>query len=137
MPQKPPGIPPSASRPSLSLLSSIRGTSQIFDLLDASAGRVGDERTYPTSCFIDLIELNGDDLRREPLEVRKATLASIAAKARPGNSVNEHIEGDGPTAFAQGCKLGLEGIVSKRKGFRLPLAPRPIGWRGAMRIGGW
>jgi ATP-dependent DNA ligase len=24
----------------------------------------------------DLIELNGDDLRRDPLEVRKATLAS-------------------------------------------------------------
>jgi bifunctional non-homologous end joining protein LigD len=33
----------------------------------------------------DLIELNGDDLRRDPLEVRKATLASIVAK-----------EGDGP-----------------------------------------
>src|SRR5262249_1534746 len=30
-----------------------------------------------------LIELNGDDLRRDPLEVRKATLASIVAKARP------------------------------------------------------
>jgi bifunctional non-homologous end joining protein LigD len=27
----------------------------------------------------DLIELNGDDLRRDPLEVRKATLASIVA----------------------------------------------------------
>src|SRR5262249_45068763 len=32
----------------------------------------------------DLIELNGDDLRRDPLEVRKATLASIVAKASPG-----------------------------------------------------
>jgi ATP-dependent DNA ligase len=31
----------------------------------------------------DLIELNGDDLRRGPLQVRKATLASILAKARP------------------------------------------------------
>jgi ATP-dependent DNA ligase len=29
----------------------------------------------------DLIELNGDDLRRGPLEVREATLASIVAKA--------------------------------------------------------
>jgi bifunctional non-homologous end joining protein LigD len=64
----------------------------------------------------DLIELNGDDLRRDPLEVRKATLASILAKARPGIRFNEHIEGDGPTAFAHACKLGLEGIVSKRKG---------------------
>jgi hypothetical protein len=44
-----------------------------------------------------------------------ATLASILAKARPGIRLNEHIEGDGPTVFAHGCKMGLEGIVSKRK----------------------
>jgi hypothetical protein len=47
----------------------------------------------------DLIELNGDDLRRDPLEVRKATLASIVAKAQPGIRFNEHMEGDGPTVF--------------------------------------
>jgi bifunctional non-homologous end joining protein LigD len=63
----------------------------------------------------DLIELNGDDLRRDPLEVRKATLASVLAKARPGIRFNEHIEGDRPTVFAHACKMGLEGIVSKRK----------------------
>src|SRR5260221_6249478 len=62
-----------------------------------------------------LIELNGEDLRRDPLEVRKARLASILAKARPGIRFNEHIEGDGPTVFAHACKLGLEGVVSKRK----------------------
>jgi ATP-dependent DNA ligase len=28
---------------------------------------------------------------------------------------NEHIEGDGATIFRHACKLGLEGIVSKRK----------------------
>jgi ATP-dependent DNA ligase len=55
------------------------------------------------------------DLRRDPLEVRKATLASIVAKASPGIRFNEHMEGDGPTVFAHACKLGLEGIVSKRK----------------------
>jgi bifunctional non-homologous end joining protein LigD len=32
----------------------------------------------------DLLELNGSDLRREPIEVRKATLASILRKSRPG-----------------------------------------------------
>ena len=63
----------------------------------------------------DLIEQNGDDLRRDPLEVRKATLASIVAKAKPGIRFNEHMEGNGPTVFAHACKLGLEGIVSKRK----------------------
>jgi bifunctional non-homologous end joining protein LigD len=63
----------------------------------------------------DLIELNGADLRRDPLEVRKATLASVLAKAGPGIRFNEHIDGDGPTVFAHACKMGLEGIVSKRK----------------------
>src|SRR5215831_10941493 len=63
----------------------------------------------------DLIELNDDDLRRDPLEVRKATLGSIVAKASPGIRFNEHLEGDGPTVFAHACKMGLEGIVSKRK----------------------
>jgi bifunctional non-homologous end joining protein LigD len=56
----------------------------------------------------DLIELNGDDLRRDPLQVRKATLASIVGKARSGLRFNEHIEGDGPTVFAHACKMGLE-----------------------------
>jgi bifunctional non-homologous end joining protein LigD len=64
----------------------------------------------------DLIELNGDDLRRDPLQVRKSTLASILSKARPGIRFNEHIEGDGPTVFAHACRMGLEGIVSKRLG---------------------
>ena len=63
----------------------------------------------------DLIELNGDDLRRDPLEVRKATLKSVLAKAAPGLRFNEHIGADGPTVFAHACKMGLEGIVSKRK----------------------
>ena len=75
--------------------------------------------TAPTTAIFlhafDLIELNGDDLRRDPLEIRKATLASIVAKASPGLRFNEHIEGDGSTVFAHACKLGLEGIVSKRK----------------------
>ena len=78
-------------------------------------------RRHDASVFLyafDLIELNSDDLRRNPLEVRKATLASVLAKAGPGIRFNEHIEGDGPTVFAHACKMGLEGIVSKRLGSR-------------------
>lgn len=75
-------------------------------------------RRHDASVFLyafDLIELNGDDLRREPLEVRKATLSSVLAKAGPGLRLNEHIEADGPTVLAHACRMGLEGIVSKRK----------------------
>ena len=42
----------------------------------------------------DLIELNGDDLRRDPLEVRKATIASVLAKSGPGVRFNEHTNRD-------------------------------------------
>jgi bifunctional non-homologous end joining protein LigD len=63
----------------------------------------------------DLLELDGQDLRREPLETRKATLASLLRKCRPGVRLNEHLEHeDGAVVFAHACKLGLEGIVSKR-----------------------
>ena len=62
----------------------------------------------------DLIELDGDDLRREPLDTRKTTLASLLKRGEPGLRLNAHIEADGPTVFAA-CKMGLEGIVSKRK----------------------
>ena len=64
-------------------------------------------RHHDESIFLyafDLIELNGDDLRRDPLEGRKATLEIILAKAGAGIRFNEHIQGD-----------GAEVIVSKRK----------------------
>jgi bifunctional non-homologous end joining protein LigD len=75
-------------------------------------------RRHVTSVFLyafDLIELNGDDVRRDPLEVRKATLATVLARVGHGIWFNDHIEGDGQTVFRHACKLGLEGIVSKRK----------------------
>ena len=45
-------------------------------------------------------------------------LGSVAATRQgpPGIRFNEHIEGDGETIFAHARKMGLEGIVSKRKG---------------------
>ena len=67
----------------------------------------------------DLLELDGQDLRREPIEVRKATLASILRQTRHGVRLNEHLAHDcGLTVFQHACKMGLEGIVSKRLGSR-------------------
>ena len=43
----------------------------------------------------------------------------MLARAVPGLRFNEHLDGeDGPLVFAHACKLGLEGIVSKRKDSR-------------------
>ena len=64
---------------------------------------------------VDLIELDDDDLRLDPLEMRKATLATLLARAALGLRLNEHMEEDVPLVFHHACKLGLEGIVSKRK----------------------
>jgi bifunctional non-homologous end joining protein LigD len=71
--------------------------------------------SMPSTCW----ELNGTDLRREPIEVRKATLASILRTSRHGVRLNEHLEHpDGLAVFQHACKMGLEGIVSKRLGSR-------------------
>ena len=75
----------------------------------------------------DLLELDGADMRREPIEVRKATLASILRKGRQGVRLNEHLEHPDGCVFQHACKMGLEGIVSKRLGSRYRRAGRRIG----------
>ena len=72
----------------------------------------------------DLIEMNGDDLRREPLDTRKATLASVLRRAAPGLRLNEHIEADGPTVFAHACQDGTRRYRVEAKG--LTLSQRPF-----------
>jgi bifunctional non-homologous end joining protein LigD len=50
-------------------------------------------RHHDESIFLyafDLIELNGDDLRPDPLESRKTMLEMILVKAGPGIRFNEH-----------------------------------------------
>jgi bifunctional non-homologous end joining protein LigD len=65
----------------------------------------------------DLLELDGQDLRREPLETGKATLASLLRGSRLGIRLNEHLEHpDGAVVFMHACAMGLEGIVSKPLG---------------------
>src|ERR1700738_2724984 len=82
----------------------------------------------------DLIELDGDDLRRNPLIVRKTTLGSLIARAAPGLRLNEHLEADGPDVFHHACKLGLEGIVSKRKDSQYVPGARRTGLRARTRM---
>jgi bifunctional non-homologous end joining protein LigD len=64
----------------------------------------------------DLIELDGEDLRRMPIEQRKRKMAKLVRGPYPGIVLNEVFEGDGDVLFAHACKLGCEGIVSKRLG---------------------
>jgi bifunctional non-homologous end joining protein LigD len=51
--------------------------------------------------------------------VRKAALVKLLRRAKVGLELNEHIDGeDGAHVFEHACGLGLEGIVSKRRGSR-------------------
>jgi bifunctional non-homologous end joining protein LigD len=67
-------------------------------------------------CAFDLIELDSEDLRRVPIEERKRLLLRLLRVGKPGLQYNEHVEGDSAIVFRKACQLGLEGIVSKRKG---------------------
>src|SRR5262249_30453370 len=64
----------------------------------------------------DLLELDGRDLRREPIERRKVSLIRLLAKAPVGLQVNDHIVEPGDVVFRHACQLGFEGVVSKRFG---------------------
>jgi bifunctional non-homologous end joining protein LigD len=69
-------------------------------------------------CAFDLLELDGRDLRRRPIEERKGLLAKLPHDRDSDLSIvlNQHYEGDGDIIFQHACKLGCEGIVSKRLG---------------------
>jgi len=64
----------------------------------------------------DVLALDGDDLRKLPLSMRKANLARLLARRPEGIFVSDFEQGEiGPDLFRAACKFGLEGIVSKRR----------------------
>jgi bifunctional non-homologous end joining protein LigD len=83
----------------------------VFDLL-----RYRQHDSAAVLCAFDLIELDGEDLRGTPLEHRKRALAKLLRQKRDGLILNAHYVGDGATIYKHACKLGCEGIVSKRLG---------------------
>jgi bifunctional non-homologous end joining protein LigD len=67
-------------------------------------------------CAFDLLEVDGEDLRRIPIEQRKSLLAKLLSYPHAGIAFNQHYEADGPLIYKHACALGCEGIVSKRLG---------------------
>ena len=63
----------------------------------------------------DLSRLDGEDLGRRPLLERKARPAALLERAaRDADPPSQHWPEDGEAVFREACRLGLEGIVSKR-----------------------
>ena len=64
----------------------------------------------------DLLRLDGQSLEALPLEQRKARLKKLVGARKTGRiRYSEHITGNGDTFFAEACRTGLEGIVSKQR----------------------
>jgi bifunctional non-homologous end joining protein LigD len=72
----------------------------------------------------DLLEIDGQDIRREPLQERRNRLERLLRPPRgkaaqtiaSGIVLSEAIEAKGEAIFREACRMGLEGIVLKRLG---------------------
>lgn len=63
----------------------------------------------------DLLHLDGADLKMQPVGDRKAALAKLVGRRKSGVlRFSESLSERGPTLLARACKMGLEGIISKR-----------------------
>jgi bifunctional non-homologous end joining protein LigD len=90
---------------------------------------IGSRQRRGLAYFVfDILYLDGEDLSGLPLETRKDRLRKLLEQA--GESLvrySDHVVGDAGRVFEQACRLGLEGIVSKRRD--LPYRPgRRGGW---------
>jgi bifunctional non-homologous end joining protein LigD len=64
----------------------------------------------------DILALEGDELRKLPLHLRKTNLARLLARRPEGIFVSDFEQGEiGPDLFRKACEFGLEGLVSKRR----------------------
>lgn len=89
------------------------GRTSFQALQNAFSGASRDNLIY---FVFDLLHLDGEDIARLPLEERKARLQQLLAPV--GKSLiryAEHVVGNGLEFFAQVCRHGLEGVVSKRR----------------------
>lgn len=90
-----------------------KGASNFVMLVDdLKAGRSNRMIYYA----FDLLFLNGHDTRKLPLLERKQLLHHVLTAVPQHNCVrfSQHIEREGPAMLKEACKLGLEGIISKR-----------------------
>jgi len=91
----------------------VLGVDRISDF-DTLHSRHHDEEVQ--LCAFDLIVEGGDDLRKLPLHLRKASLERLLARRPEGLFVNPFERGEiGPDLFRAACQMGLEGLVSKRR----------------------
>lgn len=66
-------------------------------------------------CAFDVLAIDGEDLRKLPLSMRKANLERLLRGRPDGIFINPfEIGAIGPDLFRAACNMGLEGLISKR-----------------------
>ena len=91
----------------------ILGVDGISDFNALHSGRHNEEVQL---CAFDVLAMDGDDLRRLPLSMRKTNLARLLARRPEGIFINPFEQGEiGPDLFRKACEFGLEGLVSKHR----------------------
>jgi bifunctional non-homologous end joining protein LigD len=86
-----------------------------FSALQQALSDGGDAEAAIFYAF-DLLHLDGVDWRERPLEERKARLAGlIPADRQDAVRLSDHVDEDGPAMVRHACRLGMEGIISKRR----------------------
>ena len=84
------------------------------------------------ACLIafDILQIDGMDMRTSPLEARRDLLAAILREHTSASLFfSEAVEGEtGSSLFRHACNMGLEGIISKRKGSPYRSGPTTL-WR--------
>jgi bifunctional non-homologous end joining protein LigD len=81
----------------------------------------------------DLIELNGEDVRRDPIEKRKVALAKLLSRAAPRIQFNEHIEEDGATVLNTPASSASKASCRSGRGRVTAQYARRIGSRARTR----
>lgn len=95
-----------------------RGASDFGALQAALGGRGGRREAGAAMLYaFDLLYLNGHDLQRMPQDDRRRILEGEldAGAGGAGIRLSEEVEGDPAAFLAQACRLGLEGIIAKRR----------------------
>jgi bifunctional non-homologous end joining protein LigD len=118
-----------------------KGRSDFQSLQNALAGGNAPNLIY---FAFDLLYLDGYDLTRVSLALRKGLLKALLERSATRIRYSSEVRGSGAWVFQQACQMGLEGVVSKRADSTYDAGLRTRNWvkakcslRQEMVIGGF
>ena len=96
----------------------------VFDLIRGHATNAS-----AILCAFDLLEVNGEDIRREPIEDRKRRLAGLLRLPHDGIALNEAFSGEGAVIYKQRARSAARASYPSGSVLRIVPVGRRIGSR--------